>query len=200
MSNWVPHCHLQPNQRKPRVQHVFQYLKLAAVTTFELGSAGAQIRAKRQPRQTHWRSCFLPTIQTNVRLHWISCSWPSLNSRRCTCNQVSRARSSCHAHWRQGSSVGLPRNRNRNRKAEVLVDGRIRRGTDVLKAIALGARAVLLGHPILWGLAVGGESGVERVLQLIRNELELGLRLSGCVTVDAIDRSLVVPSRPLGGL
>ena len=85
-------------------------------------------------------------------------------------------------------------------KAQVLVDGGIRRGTDVLKAIALGARAVLLGRPILWGLAVAGESGVERVLQLIRSELELGLRLTGCGTVDAIDGSLVVPSGSPGGL
>jgi 4-hydroxymandelate oxidase len=85
-------------------------------------------------------------------------------------------------------------------KAEVLVDGGIRRGTDILKALALGARAVLLGRPIFWGLAVAGESGVERVLQLIRAELELGFRLSGCATVDDINRSLVVPSGPLGEL
>jgi 4-hydroxymandelate oxidase len=85
-------------------------------------------------------------------------------------------------------------------KAEVLVDGGIRRGTDVLKAMALGARAVLLGRPILWGLAVGGESGVERVLQFIRAELELGLRLSGCATVNDVDRSLVVPTGPVGDL
>src|SRR5262249_16617125 len=57
-------------------------------------------------------------------------------------------------------------------KAEVFVDGGIRRGTDVLKAMALGAQAVLVGRPILWGLAVAGESGVERVLQLMRAELE----------------------------
>ena len=85
-------------------------------------------------------------------------------------------------------------------KAEVLVDGGIRRGTDVLKAMALGARAVLLGRPVYWGLAVAGESGVERVLQLIRAELELGFRLSGCTTVDDISRSLVVPTRPLAEL
>jgi 4-hydroxymandelate oxidase len=85
-------------------------------------------------------------------------------------------------------------------KAEVLVDGGIRRGTDVLKAKALGARAVLLGRPVYWGLAVGGESGVERVLQLIRAELELDLKLSGCTTVDDISRSLIVPTGPLGGL
>jgi 4-hydroxymandelate oxidase len=85
-------------------------------------------------------------------------------------------------------------------KAEVLVDGGIRRGTDVLKALALGARAVLVGRPIFWGLAVAGEAGVERVLQLLRAELELGFRLSGCATIDDITRSLVVPSGPLGVL
>jgi 4-hydroxymandelate oxidase len=85
-------------------------------------------------------------------------------------------------------------------KAEVLVDGGIRRGTDVLKALALGARAVLLGRPVYWGLAVAGKSGVERVLQLIRGELELGFRLSGCMTVDDINRSLVVPGGLLGEL
>jgi 4-hydroxymandelate oxidase len=84
--------------------------------------------------------------------------------------------------------------------AEVLVDGGIRRGTDVLKAMALGARAVLLGRPVYWGLAVGGEAGVERVLQLIRAELELDLKLSGCTTVDDISRSLIVPTGPLAGL
>jgi 4-hydroxymandelate oxidase len=84
-------------------------------------------------------------------------------------------------------------------KAEVLVDGGIRRGTDILKALALGARAVLLGRPVFWGLAVAGESGVERVLQLIRAELELDFRLSGCGTVDEINRSLVVPNGPLQG-
>jgi 4-hydroxymandelate oxidase len=83
-------------------------------------------------------------------------------------------------------------------KAEVLVDGGIRRGTDVLKAMALGARAVLLGRPIFWGLAVAGESGVERVLQLMRAELQLDFHLSGCTTVDDINRSLVVPTSPPG--
>jgi 4-hydroxymandelate oxidase len=82
-------------------------------------------------------------------------------------------------------------------KAEVLIDGGIRRGTDVLKAMALGARAVLVGRPILWGLAVGGESGVERVLQLLRAELEVAFRLSGCTRVDDINEALVVPNGPL---
>jgi 4-hydroxymandelate oxidase len=76
-------------------------------------------------------------------------------------------------------------------KAEVLVDGGIRRGTDVLKALSLGAKAVLLGRPVLWGLAVGGEAGVHHVLELLRDELNLAMALSGCATLQDIDASLV---------
>ena len=75
---------------------------------------------------------------------------------------------------------------------DVLVDGGIRRGTDVLKALALGAKAVLLGRPVLWGLAVGGEAGVEHVLNLLLNELDLAMALSGCAKLQDIDSSLVV--------
>ncbi|MBE9041495.1 alpha-hydroxy-acid oxidizing protein [Oscillatoriales cyanobacterium LEGE 11467] len=74
---------------------------------------------------------------------------------------------------------------------DVLIDGGIRQGTDVLKALALGAKAVLLGRPILWGLAVDGEAGVGRVLELVRAELDGAMALSGCPSVGAIDRSLV---------
>jgi 4-hydroxymandelate oxidase len=74
----------------------------------------------------------------------------------------------------------------------VLMDSGIRRGTDVLKALALGARAVLLGRPVLWGLSVGGEAGVRRVLELLRNELDVAMALSGCGSVAEIDRSLVL--------
>jgi 4-hydroxymandelate oxidase len=77
-------------------------------------------------------------------------------------------------------------------KVDVLMDGGIRRGTDVLKALALGAQAVLLGRPILWGLAVGGEAGVKHVLELLYNELDLALALSGCANLQDIDSSLVV--------
>jgi 4-hydroxymandelate oxidase len=80
-------------------------------------------------------------------------------------------------------------------KAEVLVDGGIRRGTDVLKALALGARAVLLGRPVLWGLAVGGEAGARHVLELLREELDLAMALSGAATVADVDASLVVRRR-----
>ena len=64
----------------------------------------------------------------------------------------------------------------------LLVDGGIRRGTDVLKALAMGAQAVLIGRPVLWGLAVGGEAGAFDVLQLLRAECDLALALAGCRT------------------
>lgn len=78
-----------------------------------------------------------------------------------------------------------------NGGCEVYVDGGIRRGTDVLKALALGARAVLVGRPILWGLAANGADGVSHVLELLRTELELAMALSGRPTLDSIERSLV---------
>jgi 4-hydroxymandelate oxidase len=76
-------------------------------------------------------------------------------------------------------------------RVEILVDGGIRRGTDVVKALALGARAVLLGRPILWGLAVGGEAGVSRVLELLRAELDGALALCGCSSVHDVSADLV---------
>ena len=77
-------------------------------------------------------------------------------------------------------------------RAEVLVDGGIRRGTDILKALALGARAVLIGRPIHWGLAVAGEDGVRHVLDLLQAELALDLMLCGLPSPAAVDRSLIV--------
>jgi 4-hydroxymandelate oxidase len=76
-------------------------------------------------------------------------------------------------------------------RAEVLLDGGVRRGTDVLKALAYGARAVLVGRPVLWGLTVDGESGVRAVLQHIRAELDLAMALSGCATIADITRDLI---------
>lgn len=76
-------------------------------------------------------------------------------------------------------------------RCEVYVDGGIRRGTDVLKALALGARAVLVGRPILWGLAASGALGVRHVLEILHAELELAMALSGRPTLATIDRSLV---------
>lgn len=76
-------------------------------------------------------------------------------------------------------------------RIEVLVDGGIRRGTDVIKALALGARAVLIGRPILWGLAAGGEPGVTRVLDLLRDELDLTMALCGCPSVGDATKELI---------
>ena len=77
-------------------------------------------------------------------------------------------------------------------RAEVLLDSGIRRGTDVIKAIALGARAVLIGRPVVWGLASGGEAGARRVLDLLRAEIDLAMALCGCPTIGDISRDLVV--------
>ena len=80
-------------------------------------------------------------------------------------------------------------------RAPVLLDGGVRRGTDVLKALALGAQAVLLGRPILWGLASAGQAGVQQVLALLHAELDLALALAGCPTLAAIEADLVVRRR-----
>ncbi|HET7044309.1 MAG TPA: alpha-hydroxy acid oxidase [Gaiellaceae bacterium] len=71
-------------------------------------------------------------------------------------------------------------------RIEVLVDGGVRRGTDVVKALALGARAVMAGRAPLWGLAAGGELGARRVLEQLREEIELALALVGCAGPDAV--------------
>lgn len=76
-------------------------------------------------------------------------------------------------------------------RAEVYLDGGVRWGTDVLKALALGARAVLVGRPVLWGLATHGDRGVERVLEILRQELSCAMALAGCPSVTSVDRTLV---------
>ncbi len=76
-------------------------------------------------------------------------------------------------------------------RVPVLVDGGIRRGTDILKAIALGATAVLVARPLVWGLAVDGESGVDDVLRILREEFENAMALTGCRTVAEISPALV---------
>lgn len=81
-----------------------------------------------------------------------------------------------------------------NDSAAVLVDGGIRTGADALKALALGARGVLLGRLYLWGLAVGGEAGVRQVLRSFLAELDLTLALSGCASLDDVGPDLLVDS------
>jgi isopentenyl diphosphate isomerase/L-lactate dehydrogenase-like FMN-dependent dehydrogenase len=76
-------------------------------------------------------------------------------------------------------------------RLEVLLDGGVRRGTDVLKALALGARAVLIGRAMVWALAVEGEAGVAHVLQLLRDEIQLGLALLGCRSPEDVSRGHV---------
>jgi 4-hydroxymandelate oxidase len=74
-------------------------------------------------------------------------------------------------------------------RVPIIVDGGVRRGTDVIKALARGATAVGIGRPYLWGLGVAGSAGVTRVVEILRRELELGMALMGRPTVGSIDRS-----------
>ena len=76
-----------------------------------------------------------------------------------------------------------------NDRIDIYVDGGIRRGTDILKAVALGAKAVLIGRPVLWGLAVNGADGVKNVLEILRKEFRLAMMLCGCQTVEDIRKN-----------
>ena len=78
-------------------------------------------------------------------------------------------------------------------RAEVYLDSGIRRGTDVLKALALGARAVMIGRPYAWALAVDGEAGVRKVLDLLRAELQNAMLSAGCATVNEVRPALLAP-------
>jgi 4-hydroxymandelate oxidase len=79
-------------------------------------------------------------------------------------------------------------------RCEILLDGGVRRGADVVKAVALGAKAVLIGRPYLWGLAAAGEAGVRAVLEMFRDELELAMALCGRRSISEIDGSAVAPA------
>jgi isopentenyl diphosphate isomerase/L-lactate dehydrogenase-like FMN-dependent dehydrogenase len=81
-------------------------------------------------------------------------------------------------------------------RAQVFLDGGIRRGTDVVKALALGADAVLMGRPYMFGLAANGEAGVEQALELMRNEIHRAMAFCGAPRVDAIDASMVNVGTP----
>src|SRR5271166_3216099 len=78
-----------------------------------------------------------------------------------------------------------------NGQIEILMDGGIRRGTDIVKALCMGARAVLCGRAYAYGLAAGGEAGVDRAIEILRVDLERTLRLLGCGSVGELDRSYV---------
>lgn len=78
----------------------------------------------------------------------------------------------------------------------VLVDGGVRRGTDIVKALALGAHAVAVGRPVLWGLAVHGEQGVAQVLATFRDEFDRAMALCGARSVDELSPDLLTPSSP----
>ena len=83
-------------------------------------------------------------------------------------------------------------------RVPVLVDGGFRRGTDVLKALALGATAVLIGRPAVYGLAAGGERGVEKVLRILTAETALAMQLCGVAAAAVVPRGVVLaPGEPL---
>lgn len=77
----------------------------------------------------------------------------------------------------------------------LLVDGGVRRGIDVFKALALGAKAVMIGRPYLYALAVGGAAGVARVVEILHTELQMTMGLAGCASLTSIDRSFLYPGR-----
>ena len=76
-------------------------------------------------------------------------------------------------------------------KLEVYVDGGVRRGTDILKALCLGARGVGIGRPFLYAMSAYGQQGVERAMQLLKDEMEMNMRLIGCTSIDQLNPSLV---------
>ncbi|KAH7290171.1 hypothetical protein KP509_30G034800 [Ceratopteris richardii] len=82
-------------------------------------------------------------------------------------------------------------------RVPVFLDGGVRRGTDVLKALALGASGVFIGRPVVFSLAVDGEAGVKKVLDMLRDELELAMALSGCRSLKEITRAHVKTERDI---
>jgi isopentenyl diphosphate isomerase/L-lactate dehydrogenase-like FMN-dependent dehydrogenase len=101
--------------------------------------------------------------------------------------QLDQAPASLHALEHVVQSVG--------EHADVMLDGGIRRGTDVLKAVALGARAVMIARPWFYGLGAGGEDGVIRVLEILRSEIDRGLALVGSPSISKLDPSFVRRAR-----
>jgi isopentenyl diphosphate isomerase/L-lactate dehydrogenase-like FMN-dependent dehydrogenase len=91
------------------------------------------------------------------------------------------------------AAVSEENNITNNKLIDIYIDGGIRRGTDILKALALGAKAVLVGRPILWGLAVNGCEGVVDILEIFRREFKLAMILCGCTTMPRT-KILILPS------
>jgi isopentenyl diphosphate isomerase/L-lactate dehydrogenase-like FMN-dependent dehydrogenase len=83
-------------------------------------------------------------------------------------------------------------------EVEVYLDGGIRRGSDVLKALAMGARACLIGRPLVYGLGAGGEAGARRAVSILAQELATAMALAGCSSVSLLDRSWIAPRSPRG--
>jgi isopentenyl diphosphate isomerase/L-lactate dehydrogenase-like FMN-dependent dehydrogenase len=84
-------------------------------------------------------------------------------------------------------------------QCEILLDGGVRRGTDIVKALALGAKAVLIGRPALWALAYDGENGVNQMLAILREEFDTTMALCGCRNVGEIRRDLLFRVNPQNG-
>ncbi|OTF75881.1 hypothetical protein BLA29_004702, partial [Euroglyphus maynei] len=82
-------------------------------------------------------------------------------------------------------------------RCEVYIDGGIRRGTDIFKALALGARAVFIGRPMVYGLAFNGVDGARKVLQILRNEFDKTMALSGCSRLEQINQSMLITRKKL---
>ena len=152
------------------------------------------------------------TEQLDASLTWKDIEWLRSLTELPLLDQGHRARRRCAARarpWRRGGdrvritggASSTPRSRASRRcprsptplagSLPILLDGGVRRGTDVLKALALGAQAVLLGRPILWGLAAGGQQGVHDVLELLRREIDLAQALCGYADLAEVGRDLL---------
>merc|ERR1712166_336290 len=90
------------------------------------------------------------------------------------------------------NQVNIERAKKGWKPVEVYVDGGINRGRDIFKALALGAKAVMIGRPMIYGMAVGGELGVERTVEVLRDELKTIMQLAGTQDVAQIDRTFIV--------
>lgn len=87
-------------------------------------------------------------------------------------------------------SLSLVKENTKN-EIDILIDGGIRKGIDILKALALGAKAVMVGRPIMWGLTINGEEGVFQILDILREELKMAMALSGIALVKDLNKDNV---------